>query len=101
MAPEIAKEMNLSENQQGVLVQQIEPGSLADKAGLQAGSKSVTINGENVLVGGDIITSLNGQPVASIEELRAALAQLPANHPLSVTVLRDGKETKIDVQTGQ
>jgi S1-C subfamily serine protease len=97
----IAKEMNLPDGQQGVLVEQVEPGSLADSAGLQAGSKSATINGQDILVGGDIITAVNGQSVASIDELKAALSQLPADHELSLTILRDGQETQVTVQSGQ
>jgi S1-C subfamily serine protease len=101
MAPAIAKEMNLDENQQGVLVQQVEPGSLADKAGLQAGSKTATIGGQDVVVGGDVITALNGEAIATVEELKAGLSQLPSDHPLTLTVLRDGKETQVEVQPGQ
>ena len=107
MAPAIAQEMflplphNLSQDQQGILVQQIEPGSLADKAGLQAGSQSVTIDGQDIMVGGDIITALNGEQVPTIQDLKAALSQLPADHPLTLTILRDGKQTQIDVQPAQ
>ncbi len=97
----IAKAMNLPNGTQGVLVEQVEPGSLADHAGLQAGSQSVTINGQQIMVGGDIITGVNGQSVASIEDLKAALAQLPSDHPLSLSVLRNGQETQITVQQGQ
>jgi S1-C subfamily serine protease len=97
----IAKEMNLPDQQQGVLVEQVESGSLADTAGLRAGTKSFTLNGQQINVGGDIITSVNGQSVASIEELKAALAQLPSDHPLTLTLLRDGKELDITVQSGK
>jgi S1-C subfamily serine protease len=99
--PSIAKAMNLPDGAQGVLVEQVEPGSPADTAGLQAGSQSVTINGQQVLVGGDIITAVNGQSVASVEQLRAALAQLPADHPLALTVLRNGQEAQVNVQPAQ
>ena len=101
MAPAIAGEMNLSQDQQGVLIQQVEPGSLADKAGLQAGSESVTVDGQEIMVGGDIITALNGEQVPTIQDLKAALSQLPSGHPLTLTVLRDGKETQVEVLTGQ
>ena len=94
----VAKEMNLPDQQQGVLVEQVEPGSLADTAGLLAGTKSVTINGQQVNVGGDIITSVNGQSVASIEELKAALSQLTSDQKLSLTLLRDGKEIDVTIQ---
>jgi serine protease Do len=97
----IAKEMNLKAGQQGVLVVQVESGSLADTTGLRGGSKSVTINGQQVMVGGDIITAVNGQPVASMEELKAALAQLTPDKELNLSILRDGREMQIAIQPGQ
>ena len=93
----IINEMNLPSGQQGVLVEQVQPGSLAETAGLRAGSKTITINGQQVNVGGDIITAINEQPVASIEELRAALGQLTSDQELGLTILRDGKEVQITI----
>jgi len=101
MDESIAKEMGLTSSQKGVLVEEVQSGSLADTAGLRAGIRSVTINGQKVNVGGDIITALNGQPVASIEELKAGLGQLQADQQLSLTILRDGKEVDITVQPGK
>jgi S1-C subfamily serine protease len=97
----IAKEMNLPSDQTGVLVTQVNPGSLADTAGLRGGDKSVTINGQKVEIGGDIITALNGQAIASIQELKAGLAQLTPDQELSLTILRDGVEVQIAIQPGQ
>jgi S1-C subfamily serine protease len=96
----IANEMNLPGGQQGVLIQEVEPGSLADNAGLHGGSQSVTIDGQPVQVGGDIITAVNEQPVASVEELRDALAQLPSAQEFSLTVLRDGTDVEFTIQSG-
>jgi len=93
--------MNLPEDQQGVLVQQVEPGSLADTAGLQGGSKSITVNGQQVMIGGDIITAVNGEAVTTVGELRAALGQLQGDQEFSLTVLRNGKEMQITLQAGQ
>jgi serine protease Do len=97
----IASEMDLPDGQQGVLVEQVQSGSLAEMASLQAGSKSVTINGQQVTIGGDIITAVNGQSVATIGELRAALAQLQFDQSFTLTVLRNGNEIQITVQSGQ
>jgi serine protease Do len=96
----IAQAMSLPDGTQGILIEQVQPGSLADTAGLQAGSKTMTINGQDILIGGDIITAVNGQSIASTDELRASLEQLPSDHPLTLTVLRDGKETQVEVQPG-
>jgi serine protease Do len=97
----IVKEMNLPGEQEGVLVIQVESGSLADTAGLRGGSKSVIIDGKKVDIGGDIITAVNRQPISSIEELRAALGQLTSDQELGLTILRDGKEVQIVIQPGQ
>jgi len=97
----IAREMNLPVGQQGVLVEQVESGSLADTAGLRAGSKPVVINGQQVMLGGDIITAVDGQPVASIGDLKTALAQVTSDQELSITILREGKEVQIAIQPGQ
>jgi S1-C subfamily serine protease len=97
----IANEMNLPSGTQGVLVVQVQSGSLADTAGLRGGTKSATINGQQVKVGGDIITAIDGQPVASIQELKAALAQFPKGHELSLTILRNGTKLQISIQPGQ
>ncbi len=101
MDASIAKEMNLPNDQQGVLVEQVQPGSLADTMGLRAGTKMVTVNGQQIVVGGDVITTINGKTITTIDELKAELAQLPTDHPLSLTVLRDGKEIEMQIQTGQ
>jgi len=97
----IAKEMNLPSGQQGVLVEQVQSGSLAETAGLRSGTNSVTINGQQINIGGDIITGLNDHPIASIQELKAALAQLTTNQALSLTILRNGLELQIIIQPGQ
>ena len=96
----IAKAMNLPSWQQGVLIQQVEPGSLADTAGLRGGSESVTIDGQQVQVGGDVITGVNGEPITSVAELRDALAQLPSTQAFNMTVLRDGAEVEFTLQPG-
>ncbi len=97
----IVKAMQLPGNLRGVLVEEVQPGSLAETAGLKGGSKTITLDGQQVLAGGDIISGLNGQPIASMLELKAALAQLPSDENLTLTVLRDGSEIEITVQPGQ
>lgn len=97
----IAKEMNLPNGQQGVLVAQVEPGSLAEAAGLRGGDRTVTLNGRQVEVGGDVITAVNGQPIASLEELKAALGQVLSDQDLTLTILRDGSQMEIALHPGQ
>lgn len=97
----IAQAMNLREGQQGVLVEQVEPGSLAESAGLHAGDRTATLNGRQVQLDGDVILAVNEQPIASIEELKAALAQLLPDQDLTITILRGGAQMEVTVHPGQ
>lgn len=97
----IAKAMNLPNGQSGVLVTQVQSGSLASTAGLRSGDQAATINGQQINVGGDIITALNGQPITNIQELKAGLGQLTTDQNLELTILRNGVEIQITIQPGQ
>ena len=57
--------------------------------------------GQQVMIGGDIITTLNGEAVTTVCELRAALGQLPSDQEFTLTVLRNEKEIQITIQAGQ
>ncbi len=97
LTPDIAQAMDLQADQTGVLVQQVVPDSPAGKAGLQGSEKQVEINGQQVRVGGDVITALNGEKVNSIEGLVAALQQYQAGDKVSLTILRNGSQQEVSV----
>lgn len=53
----------------GALVQSVEPGTPAAKAGIKGGTVSTSTESGQVAVGGDIITGIDGTAVKSSEEL--------------------------------
>jgi S1-C subfamily serine protease len=53
----------------GALVESVQHGTPAEKAGIKGGTTNTTIEGGQVAVGGDIIVSLNGKPINSSEDL--------------------------------
>jgi S1-C subfamily serine protease len=55
--------------QQGALVQSVQPGTAAAKAGIKGGTISTNVENGQVAVGGDIIESVDGKTIASSEEL--------------------------------
>ena len=52
----------------GLLIMDVDDGSPEEKIGLQAGQLSVTIEGEPWVLGGDILTAVNGQTVTNTEQ---------------------------------
>lgn len=94
---DIAKAMNLPTDQKGVLVGQVQQGSPADKAGLRGSYKPVTISGQQVLVGGDIITALNNELVTRIEQLQSLVQKHSAGDEVALKVLREGISIEIKV----
>jgi serine protease Do len=101
MAPQIAEAMNLDQNTAGVLIALVDNGSPADKAGLKGGDKTVSINGNEVPVGGDIITAVDGQSVESIQSLREMLSNYYPGDIVTLTILRDGGEMQVSVTLGE
>jgi S1-C subfamily serine protease len=58
----------------GALVQSVQKGTAAEKAGIHGGSVNTTTENGQVAVGGDIIVSIDGKAVTSSEELANDIA---------------------------
>jgi S1-C subfamily serine protease len=99
ITPELAKALNLPV-EQGVIVQQVVKGGPADKAGLEAGDTSATINGQEVRLGGDIITEANGKKIESMEELVEEIQDSKPGDTLELKILRGGHEKTANVTLG-
>ena len=101
LTPDIAEALDLPADQEGVLVEQVQQGSPADEAGLRGSYKPVTINGQQMLGGGDVITALDGQPVSGMEDLQALLRQAEPGQKATLTGLREGTEVRVNVTLGE
>ena len=92
LTPEINKEMNLPAEQTGILIEQVQSGGPADQAGMHGSFKPVLINGQRVLIGGDVITAIDGTSIANFDDLQAYLQNAKPGQQVKLTILRDGKE---------
>ena len=99
ITPELSKALNLPV-EQGVIVQTVVKGSPADKAGLEAGNTAATINGQEVRLGGDIITEANGKKIKSMEELVEVIQDSQPGDELELKILRGGNEKTANVTLG-
>jgi len=79
VTPDIAQALGLPAAG-GALVTQVVKASAADKAGIRAG---------------DVITTVNGQPVKSNTELRNAIGLLRVGDKVEIGLLRDGQARKV------
>jgi S1-C subfamily serine protease len=85
----------------GVLVSAVTPGSPAQKAGIKGGSTAATLQDGSVQLGGDIITAVDGKPVAAPEDIVAAVSNKKPGDTAKVTIRRDGKNQTLDVKLAQ
>jgi len=92
ISPTLAQTLNLPADH-GLLVARLYRDSPADKAGLQGAQQEIILRNRRYLIGGDIVTAVDGKAVATWEDLSAYLEeQLEVGRGISLTVLRGGKE---------
>lgn len=85
----------------GVLVENVVPGGPAAKAGIVAGNTTVTVDGSQYLIGGDIIVSMNGTKIVNTDALSTYLVQnTAAGQVVNVGVIKSGGLTTITMTLG-
>ena len=80
ITPRIAQALGLKESK-GVVVTGVGDGSAAARAGLQPG---------------DVLTSLNGKPLQSVQQLRNTEGLLPLGSSLQLGIVRDGQPRQVN-----
>jgi S1-C subfamily serine protease len=72
----------------GALVESVQPGTAAEKAGIHGGKVSTTTEEGQVAVGGDIIVSIDGKAVNSSQELAEDIEAKKPGDTISIGVWR-------------
>ena len=84
--------------EQGLLLLEIAPDSPAAAAGLRGGQEQARLGRTILLIGGDILTGIDGEPIATGRDLLRFLdTRTEVGQTVQVTVWRDGQEMKIPV----
>ena len=93
---DIASMFNMK-SQGGALVEQVSPDSPADKAGIQGGDQTVTVQGQDFTIGGDVIVKAEDTEIKTADDLIAFLGTKKPGDTITVTVDRDGKTEEVSV----
>jgi S1-C subfamily serine protease len=94
--PQLAHDLNLAVDS-GALVQDVTPGSPADRAGLRAG---VTQVNSQVVAGGDLIVAIDGQAVKTPGDVSTAIADKQPGDAVRIDFYRGRQKRSVTVTLG-
>jgi S1-C subfamily serine protease len=81
----------------GLLIQEVGRGSSAEGAGLRGARRLVMIGNQEVGIGGDFITAVDGKKVTEIDAITRALAKKHSGDVLNLTIFRGGRTVEVKV----
>jgi len=84
-----------------LLVERATKGGPAAAAGIQGGNRVVAAGMRRIAIGGDVITAIDNQKVASQLDVNLALNHKRPGDNITVTVYRGGKKMDIPVKLGE
>jgi serine protease Do len=85
LTPDISSSLGMKDTR-GVIVNFVEPGSPADRAGIQQG---------------DVITQLNGAPVESGNTFRNSIAGMVPGSEVTITIVRGGQQQQLKAKLAE
>jgi len=94
IGPDVRKVLKLPLTD-GLLVEVIEPGSPAESVGLRGGEIEFTLGTLSLLLGGDIITRINGVPTNDATRIAPIMRALKVGDTLSMSVFREGETREV------
>jgi S1-C subfamily serine protease len=83
--------------QGGLLVQEVTAASPAARAGIHGGRQVVQIGNQQLVVGGDLIMAIDGQPVNRPDAISRTLARKRAGDSIELTIFRAGRTTNVRI----
>jgi len=84
--------------EEGLIVVEVASGGPADQAGIRGPDEVVRLGNARIPIGMDIITAVNGEPLADLRELTVYLeTETQVGDTVEVTIIRDGKEQNVQL----
>lgn len=90
ITPGLAESLRLPV-QSGLLLVQLDRGGPLERAGVRGARQEAILGNRRVYIGGDILTAIDGVPLATVEELQLLQEQRRIGEEVTVSLLRDGE----------
>jgi S1-C subfamily serine protease len=100
LSADLARELNLPTDQ-GVLVQEVVENGPADSAGIRAGDTQGSLGGRQVVLGGDIITKVDGDGVNGMDDVINVVNEKRPGDEITLTILRGEESSDVKVTLGE
>lgn len=100
ITPQLAQALNLPSDR-GAIVDRVFEGGPAADAGVKGSSGETTVDGQTLPSGGDVITALDGEPIAGMEDVISAVNAGKPGDELVLTIVRGGDEKELTVELGE
>jgi S1-C subfamily serine protease len=100
IGPDLAEQIGLAADS-GVLIQKVIPGGAAERAGLHGGNEQAYVGNTPIMLGGDLIVAIDGQPIADPQDISGIMDKHQAGDTVSVTILRGHKQMTVKLVLGE
>jgi S1-C subfamily serine protease len=100
IGPDLASQMGLAASS-GVLIQRVLPGGAAESAGLHGGNEQAYVGNTPIMLGGDLIVSVDGQDVTDPQDINAIMEKHQAGDTVSVTIVRGQRRMTVKLTLGE
>jgi S1-C subfamily serine protease len=100
IGPDLASQMGLAADA-GVLIQKVNPGGAAERAGLRGGNEQAYVGNMPILLGGDLIVAIDGQEVTDPQDISAIMNKHQPGDTVSVTIFRGRKQMTVKLLLGE
>jgi S1-C subfamily serine protease len=100
IGPDLAAQMGLSADY-GVLIQRVIPGGAAERAGLRGGDQQAYVGNTPIMLGGDLIVAIDGEQIATPQDISAVMDKHQAGDTVSVTIVRAKRQMTLKLILGE
>ena len=95
IGPDLAEQIGLPADY-GILIERVQPGGAAERAGLKGGTQRAYLGNTPVALGGDFVVAIDGQQVANARDLSTMMSGHKIGDVVTVTIFRG--ERRLDVK---